>query len=110
MLVIVGVDIVCGRELSPWIAYIVPVALASRYCSLGVGAAYAILAGLLLCVAARHTGHPYSGDAYFLAAAASQTLVLLVIAWLISRLSALERLLRQLVQEQAAPSTDRPGT
>ena len=101
MLAIVAVDATCGPEVSPWIAYSVPVALASRYCGFPVGAVYAVLAGLLLCSAARYSGHPYSSDAFFLFAAVSQMLMLLVLAALVRRLSMLERTLRDAQHRQA---------
>ncbi len=96
MLALLAIDASIGPELSPWVAYAVPVVLASRYCGLATGAMYAVLAGGLLCVAARHSGHPYSSDLYFLLAVASQSLALLVMAWLTARLSSLEQALREL--------------
>ena len=96
MLALFAVDASIGPELSPWVAYAVPVVVAGRYCGLSTAAMYAVLAGGLLCVAARHSGHPYSSDVYFLLAAASQTLALLVMAWLAARLSSLEQALRAL--------------
>jgi hypothetical protein len=96
MLVLLLVDSFCGPEISPWVAYAVPVALASRCCGFSTGAAYSVIAAGLLLVAARHSGHPYSGEAYFLVAVASQMLALLVIAWLTARLSTLEHVLRGL--------------
>ncbi len=104
MLAIVGVDAMCGPEVSPWAAYVVPVALAARLRGFRTAAVYAVLAGLLICVAARHSGHPYSSGFYFLVAAGSQTLVLLVIAWLVSRLSALEQALRAVLTSGSALS------
>ncbi len=41
-------------------------------------------------VAARHSGHPYSTDGYFLLTVAWQTAALLVTAWLTARVFALE--------------------
>lgn len=94
MLGIAWLDGACGPELSPWIAYIVPIAMASRYCSFSTGAFYCVVAGLLLCLAAKHSGHPYSTTGYFLFATLSQTLVFLTIAWFVSRLVYLEGALR----------------
>lgn len=99
MLALLAIDASCGPEISPWIAYMVPVALASRCSGFSVGAAYAVLAGGLLLVAARHSGHPYSSDGFFILAVCSQALALLVIAWLTARLSSLERVLRQLARQ-----------
>jgi hypothetical protein len=96
MLVLLLVDASCGPEISPWIAYAVPVAIASRYCGFPTGAAYSVIAAGLILVAARHSGHPYSGDAYFAVAVVSQALALLAIAWLTARLSSLERVLQAL--------------
>ena len=93
---IAWIDSRCGPELSLWVAYVVPVAVASRYCGFSIGAFYAVLAGLLLCLAAKYSGHPYSSEGYFLFATWSQMLVFLVIAWLASRLSSLEARLRRI--------------
>lgn len=100
MLVIAFVDAVCGPEVTPWLAYAAPVALASRYCSFGLGAMYSVLAGLLLCVAARHSGHPFSSDAYFLLAVGWQTLALILVAWLVSLLATTQLALRKLLAER----------
>ena len=100
MLLICGVDVSCGPEVSPWIAYVIPIALASRYCGFAVGAMYAVLAGLLLCVAARHSGHPFSADGYFFIAAAWQALALLLIAWLVSRLATLQLTVRRVILDR----------
>jgi hypothetical protein len=97
MLGIAWLDIGCGPELSPWVGYLVPVALASRYCGFGTGAFYSTLAGLLICLAAKYSGHPYSSEGYLLFVAASQVLALLVVAWLVARTSQLEQALRGLV-------------
>lgn len=107
MLVLLAVDTSLGPELSPWAAYIVPVALASRYCGLSTGAAYAAITAGLLVVAARQSGHPYSADGYFLVAVAWQTAALLVIAWLTARLSALEHALRATLVRQGAHEAGR---
>ena len=96
MLALLILDTACGPEISPWIAYAVPVAIAARCCGFSMGAAYAVIAGWLLYMAARHAGHPFSDEAYFLVSTASHTLALLVIAWLTARLSNLERTLRSL--------------
>jgi hypothetical protein len=96
MLALLLLDWSCGPELSPWIAYAVPVALAARCCGFSMGAAYAVIAGWLLYLAARHAGHPYSTEAYYFVSVSSQTIALLVIAWLTARLSNLERTLRGL--------------
>lgn len=96
MLVLMLVDLSCGPEISPWVAYALPVVLASRYCGFSMGAAYSVIAAGLLLFAARHSGHPYSGEAYFLIAVSWKLLALLVIAWLTARLSNLERVLRAL--------------
>lgn len=101
MLVLLGIDASCGPEISPWVAYIVPVVLASRYCGFSTGAIYAALTGGLLCVAARHSGHPYSSDAYFLLAVSWQIFALLVVAWLTARLSSLEQMLRQVTRQHS---------
>jgi hypothetical protein len=53
MIVLLLVDLSCGPEISPWVAYAVPVALASRYSSFSMGAAYSVIGALLLLVAAR---------------------------------------------------------
>jgi hypothetical protein len=87
MLVVGAADMLSGPEISPWIGYLFPVALASRCCGFGLGALYAVLAGFLMCVAARHAGHPFSTNVYFYLAAASQTFALVVVAWLVSRLA-----------------------
>jgi len=96
MLLLLLVDASCGPEISPWVSYTVPIILASRYCGFSMGAAYSVIAAGLLLLAARHSGHPYSADAYFLVAVGWQTVALIVIAWLTARLSSLERLLRAL--------------
>jgi hypothetical protein len=96
MLGLLLVDSSSGPELSPWIAYAIPVAIAARCCGFSTGAAYAVIAGWLLYFAARHAGHPYSGEAYFFVSVSSQTIALLLIAWLTARLSDLERTLRSL--------------
>lgn len=96
MLVVFGVDAVCGPEMSPWIAYAAPVAMAGRYCGFGFGAAYAVLSGLLILLAAKHSGHPYSSEWYLLLAASSQAFALLLIATLASRLAYVEGKLRDL--------------
>ena len=95
MLLVVAADLYSGREVSLWIAYVLPVALASRYCSFRIGAMYAVLAGLLICVAARHTGHPFSSNTYFFLAVAWQTLTLLLVGWLVSRLAVAQLALRK---------------
>lgn len=107
MLVLLAVDASLGPEVSPWAAYIVPVALASRYCGLSTGAAYAAITAGLLVGAARHSGHPYSADAYFLIAVARQTAALLVIACLTARLSALEHAFRATLAGQGAQEAGR---
>lgn len=94
MLIVFVTDATCGPEFSPWIAYAAPVAMASRYCGLGFGAAYSVLGGLLICLAAKHSGHPYSSAWYLLLAASSQVLALLLIASLASRLAFVESKLR----------------
>jgi hypothetical protein len=96
MLVLLLIDHACGPEVSPWVAYAVPIILASRYCGFSTGAAYAILAAALVWIAARNSGHPYSSEALFLIAVSWQTLALLVIAWLSARLSTVERKLTAL--------------
>lgn len=94
MLIIFGVDATCGPEISLWIAYAAPVAMASRYCGFSFGAAYSVLSGLLICLAAKHSGHPYSNYWYLALAASSQVLALLLITSLASRLAFVERKLR----------------
>jgi len=96
MLFLLLIDLACGPEISPWVAYTVPIFLASRYCGFSMGAAYSVLAAALLFMSARHAGHPYSADAYFLIAVGWKTLALVVIAWLTARLTLLERHLRAL--------------
>lgn len=107
MLAMLGIDVICGAEVSPWVAYAVPVAFSSRYCGFSTGATYAALAGGLLCVAARQSGHPYSEDIYFLIAVSFQTLALLVIAWLTARLSQLESMLRRTAARHGSLRVDR---
>ena len=51
-------------------------ALASRYCSFIVGAAYALLAGALVCVVGRNSGHAFTSDAFFFVAVSWQVLAL----------------------------------
>ena len=101
MLALFGIDASSGPEFSPWVAYLVPVAMASRYCGLSTGAAYAVLAGGLLCIASRHSGHPYSSDTHFFVAVASQSLALLAVAWLTAQLSSLERTLSRLARQRS---------
>lgn len=107
MLVLLGIDVSCGPEISPWVAYVVPVAFASRHCGFSMGAIYAVLAGALLCVGARHSGHPYSSDGYFLLAVLSQVLALIVVAWLTARLSSLEQMLCKVLGPQGAADFER---
>ncbi len=96
MLTILLVDLSCGPEITPWVVYTVPIVLVSRFCGFSMGVAYSVIAGGLLLLAARHSGHPYSAEGYLLIAVAWKTVALIVIAWLTARLSSLERLLRSL--------------
>ena len=105
MLGIAYIDATCGPELSPWVAYIAPVAVAARYCSFSIGAFYAVVAGLLICLVAKHTGHPYSSAEYFLFATLSQTLVFLVIGWFASQLANLEQTLRRILADRSRTSS-----
>lgn len=104
MLGVAYFDAACGPELSPWVAYIAPVAVAARHCGFSTGAFYAVVAGLLLCLAAKHSGHPYSSPEYFLFATLSQTLTFLVIGWFAAQLSSLEQMLRGLLNRTRTSS------
>ena len=95
MLAVAALDWLCGPQVSPWLAYAVPVALASRYCSFLVGAAYALLAGALVCVVARNSGHAFTSDAFFFVAVSWQVLALTLIAWLVAQLGAAQLMLRK---------------
>ena len=100
MLAVAGLDLLCGPRVSPWLAYAIPVGLASRYCSFAVGATYALLAGALLCVVARNSGHAFTSEAVFFVAVSWQVLALTLIAWLVARLGAAQLMLRKARAEQ----------
>jgi hypothetical protein len=95
MLAVAGLDLLCGPQVNPWLAYAIPVALASRYCSFIVGAAYALMAGALVCVVGRNSGHAFTSDAFFFVAVSWQVLALTLIAWLVSQLSIAQVALRK---------------
>jgi len=90
MLAIAIFDANLGSELSPWVAYVFPVAFAARYCGFVAGVVCACLSGTLILLVGSYAGHPYSSFSYFVFGTASQTLAFLEVAWLASRLSNLE--------------------
>ena len=95
MLAVASLDWLCGPQVSPWLAYAMPVALASRYCNFITGAAYALLAGALVCVVAKNSGHAFTSDTLFFVAVSWQVLALTLIAWLVSQLALTQLTLRK---------------
>jgi hypothetical protein len=67
--------------------------LAARHCGFVIGVVCALVCGALIVVVGDYAGHPYSRFSYFLFGTASQTLALLEVAWLASRLSNVEAML-----------------
>jgi hypothetical protein len=68
LVILLGVgylDAVTGYELSVFLLYILPVALAAHFMGLRAGVATALLACLTWAVADRVSGHRYSHDWYF---------------------------------------------
>jgi hypothetical protein len=97
MAVIAYCDANTDEQISLWPLYVIPVCLVSSRFGFPEGAVAACVAGLLLLIAARFSGHPYSGHLYFLFATLGQVVALIVVAWYAARLAAAESILKKIL-------------
>ncbi|HZS66937.1 MAG TPA: hypothetical protein VFA72_07485 [Burkholderiales bacterium] len=104
MVAIAIFDANLGSQLSAWVAYVVPVAIAARHCGFLIGVACAFVSGGLILLTGNFAGHPYASFSYFMFGTASQTLAFLEVAWLASRLSNLEATLSKVWGSPSAAS------
>jgi thiamine transporter ThiT len=86
MAMIAVVDALTGRQISLWVAYIVPVASGAWLLGFRLGGWLALLAGLLLGVVGLVWGNLFSSDWFFAFAILSRTACFIFIAWLCHRL------------------------
>jgi hypothetical protein len=86
MLGIAALDAVTGRQISLWIAYVMPVALAGWLLGFRAGFWLALLAGALLMGVGLIWGSLFSSYWYFAFAVLSRTTCFVFIAWLCHRL------------------------
>jgi hypothetical protein len=86
MLVIASADAMTGRQVSLWVAYVIPVAIAGWLLGFRAGMLLALFAGALLAVVGVLWGTLFSSYWYFAFALASRTTCFVFIAWLCHRL------------------------
>ena len=86
MVLIAVVDALTGRQISLWVAYVLPVALGAWLLGFRSGGWLAVLAGGLLALVGIVWGHLFSSDWFFAFAIVSRTACFIFIAWLCHRL------------------------
>lgn len=77
---IAALDSVCGRNISLWFLYVLPLAFASAIGGIRAGLAFTVLVTGLIVFVGLHAGHPFPTNAHFYLEAAGYVFTFLVIA------------------------------